>query len=163
MSIRDTNSTLQDQNIIITLSSIMNNISFYNNINKGLYISLYILIVYIIIGLFSNLTNIITKGKQHILNLSKWIKNMYINYINYTINENLPTHYNTKTKQSPFISAQQTPLILPSCTQLEKTKNVKVQFSIPYRRFQLFENIPCEEHRITITTVIQNLQSHAKV
>jgi hypothetical protein len=115
------------------------------------------LVVFILVGIVNYIQLNVVKEKLQIPNLMKWVKNMYQEY---TIKEVLPI-YNKKAKQSPFIGGQPCPLTLPACPRLdntEKGQNLKFQFSIPYRRFQSSENLNTnEEHRITITTVVQKL------
>lgn len=101
---------------------------------------------------------IIQKLKLKLLTLSPavWIKNRYVEM---NRNEVLPMYRPKKAKQSPFVGAMPTPQNLPQCPRLEGVEkgqnNLQVRFSIPYRRFQSSENLPAEEHCITITTTVE--------
>jgi len=123
--------------------------------NYATYIIPCILIVILIVGIINHIQIEIIKNKLHIPSLINWAKNMYGDY---TAKEILP-RYRKKAKESPFIGSQPTPLVLPACSRLdnvEKGHNLNFQFSIPYRRFQSTDNLLAnEEHRITITTVVQ--------
>ena len=110
---------------------------------------------------------IIQKLKLKLLTLSPvvWIKNKYIEM---NKNEVLPMYHPKKAKQSPFVSAMPMPQILPQCPRLEGAEkgqnNLQVRFSIPYRRFNSSENLPSEtEHRITITTTVEQKPPSSKV
>lgn len=119
------------------------------------YIIPIMLLVLIIVGITNHIQVETIKNKLQIPSLVCWAKNVYDDY---TVKQVLPLHKKKKAKESPFIGSQPTPLILPSCPGLEnaeKGQNLKFQFSIPYRRFQSTENLANEEHRITITTVVQ--------
>lgn len=171
-AIRGINDTIQDTPINKTVNIIVSFNSSYNDttdkltiaidnsksnyisefINIGYYITLSILII----GLISYIQVKVINSKLQISKPIKWVKDVYSNY---NLKSILPTHYHKKAKQSPYICAQPTPLTLPSCQRLdslEKDQNLQVRFSIPYRRYQSSENINTnEEHRITITTVVQ--------
>ena len=99
----------------------------------------------------------IQKDKISILTPINWIKNKYDLY---NKRELLPLVRSKKAKESPFISSLPTPPILPLCPRLEGAEkgqnNLQVRFSIPYRRFQSTDNLPAEEHRITITTIVDS-------
>jgi hypothetical protein len=132
--------------------------------NYASFIIPFLLVVVILVGIVNYVQINGIKDKLQIPSLMKWAKNMYEEY---TVKNVLPV-YHKKAKQSPFIGAQPCPLTLPACPRLdntEKGQNLKFQFSIPYRRFQSSENLNTnEEHRITITTVVQKTpeQSQAK-
>lgn len=125
-------------------------------INIGYYIIPSIIIIGLIIGLISYIQVKLINSKLEISKQIKWVRNIYSNY---KLKSILPNYYHKKAKQSPYISAQPTPLTLPSCQRLdsvERGQNLQVRFSIPYRRYQSSDNLNTnEEHRITITTVVQ--------
>ena len=107
---------------------------------------------------------IIQKLKLLTLKPINWIKNKY-QEINRK--EVLPMYRPKKAKQSPFVTAMPMPQILPQCPRLEGAEkgqnNLQVRFSIPYRRFQSSDNLPAEEHRITITTTVEKTSQPSKV
>lgn len=100
------------------------------------------------------------------LNPLNWIKKKYTNNNKMEV---LPMYRPKKAKESPFVSAMPMPQILPQCPRLEGAEkgqnNLQVRFSIPYRRLQSSsDNLPAEEHRITITTTtIQQSPQISKV
>jgi hypothetical protein len=58
------------------------------------------------------------------------------------------------------------PQILPHCPNLDGAElgknNIMLRVSVPYRRFQSSDNLPAEtEHRITITTTVEQSQQGA--
>jgi hypothetical protein len=126
-------------------------------INIASFVIPFILIGIIAIQVGTYLHHKIKKDKMTILTPINWIKNKYYSYNN---KELLPTVRPKKAKESPFISALPTPPVLPLCPRLEGAEkgqnNLQVRFSIPYRRFQSTDNLPAEEHRITITTIVDS-------
>jgi hypothetical protein len=115
------------------------------------YIIPLIMILLIIVGIIKYIQIGIIKNK---LKIPMWIKNLY------NSKEDLPIYNNNKVKQSPFIGPEQ-PQIIPPYIRLQnskKQKNLRFQFNIPYQPFQTTKSkIHNEEHRITITTVLQEL------
>jgi len=118
------------------------------------YIIPIIIIITVLIGIINYKQ--IVGIKIQILKLYTWVNNLYKSY---TAKNILPTHYYKKLKESPFIGSQPNPLLQPDSNNLDKNikgQNLQFQFSMPYRRFQSSENLNTnDEHRITITTVIQ--------
>jgi len=148
------NMTTEEMNLALidTNTNYIPDISVKQLNNYASYIIPAMLVVLIIVGFINHIQIGHIKNKIHIPN---WIKTVYDDY---TVKQVLPLYKKKKAKESPFIGAQPTPLVLPSCPRLEnaeKGQNLKFQFSIPYRRFQSTENLTNEEHKITITTVVQ--------
>jgi len=143
------NNTIKEDNMLVDISSILTNIMQYN-----LYIIPIIIIITVLIGIINYKQ--IASIKLQTTNLYIWINNLYKSY---TTKDILPVNYRKKLKESPFIGSQPTPLLHPGCNNLDqniKGQNLQFQFSMPYRRFQSSENLNTnDEHRITITTVIQ--------
>lgn len=114
------------------------------------------IIAYILSRLVTQFITEMTKDKINIPNPLQWFKNKYSQYKNEQV---LPLYRPKKAKESPFVGPMP-PVVLPSCPILdgaEKGQNLKVRFSIPYRRFPSSENlVTSDEHRITITTVVES-------
>jgi hypothetical protein len=101
------------------------------------------------------------KQKILTLDLTMWIKSKYVELTKKNV---LPLYHPKKAKESPFVSSMPMPQILPQCPRLEGAEkgqnNLQVRFSIPYRRFHSSDDLPSEaEHRITITTVVEQSQN----
>ncbi len=120
----------------------------------------YIIGLCIIIMIFSTIVSIVYLLEQKGFSFNNIIDNLYnLNKIR-TDTQVLPQYYK-KAKQCTFMSSLPIPTVLPSCPTLDGVEkgqnNLMLRVSIPYRRYPS-NNISdeTEEHRITITTAIND-------
>jgi hypothetical protein len=118
----------------------LSNIEIYYNYYK------IILIIGIIIAILVNISKKSKKYNFIVLKVVDWFRHKYYNNDS---NKELPLYSKKIAKPSPYITAQAVPM-----TNNFNLDNLQFGFNIPYRR--LSDNLSCDEHKITITTIVQN-------